>query len=96
MTEIIARNMKAGIPLDTAVADIDYMERYKDFTTGQNWSALPDYVNELHSWGMRTILIFDPAIQVDYQSFQRGISAKARFIEWERADQVMRSIQVCE
>ncbi|KAK6059216.1 glycosyl hydrolase, family 31, partial [Cooperia oncophora] len=94
MTEIIGRNMEAGIPLDTAVADIDYMDRYKDFTTGQNWTGLSDYVKKLHSWGMRTILIFDPAIQVDYESFQRGVDAKARFIEWERADQVMRSIQV--
>ncbi|KAK6036311.1 hypothetical protein COOONC_26183 [Cooperia oncophora] len=70
------------------------MDRYKDFTTGQNWTGLSDYVKKLHSWGMRTILIFDPAIQVDYESFQRGVDAKARFIEWERADQVMRSIQV--
>uniref|UniRef100_A0A7I4Y3Y9 P-type domain-containing protein n=1 Tax=Haemonchus contortus TaxID=6289 RepID=A0A7I4Y3Y9_HAECO len=93
MSETIGRNMKAGIPLDTAVADIDYMDRYKDFTTGKNWTGLSDYVKQLHSWGMRSILIFDPAIQVDYESFQRGINANARFIEWERPDQVMHSIQ---
>lgn len=34
MMGIIGRNVKAGIPLDTVVADIDYMDRYKDFTTG--------------------------------------------------------------
>ncbi|EYB82493.1 hypothetical protein Y032_0358g3401 [Ancylostoma ceylanicum] len=93
MMGIIGRNVKAGVPLDTVVADIDYMDRYKDFTTGEGWQGLSDYVKKLHSQGMRNILIYDPAIQVDYDSFKRGRDANARFIEWERPDQVMRSIQ---
>ncbi|KAK6734135.1 hypothetical protein RB195_017734 [Necator americanus] len=93
MIEKIERNVKAGIPLDTSVADIDYMDRYKDFTVGEKWSKLGSYVEDLHSRGMRTILMFDPAIQVDYDTFNRGMDAKANFIEWEREDQVMRSIQ---
>ncbi|VDL73687.1 unnamed protein product [Nippostrongylus brasiliensis] len=58
-----------------------------------NWSALGDFVKELHSKNMRNILIFDPAIEVDYDSFRRGMAAAsylksgARFIEWERPDQ---------
>ncbi|XGW11781.1 hypothetical protein V3C99_012895 [Haemonchus contortus] len=59
----------------------------------QSWAGISNYVNSLHSLGIRTILIFDPAIQVDCDAFQRGIDANARFIEWERSDQVMRSIQ---
>ncbi|VDK50708.1 unnamed protein product [Cylicostephanus goldi] len=35
MKSIIERNVAAGIPLDTVVVDIDYMERYKDFTIGE-------------------------------------------------------------
>ncbi|WKX94043.1 hypothetical protein Q1695_011364 [Nippostrongylus brasiliensis] len=93
MVSIINRNIEAGIPLETVVADIDYMDRYKDFTVGGNWSALGDFVKELHSKNMRNILIFDPAIEVDYDSFKRGMAAGARFIEWERPDQVMHSIQ---
>ncbi|CAJ0608575.1 unnamed protein product [Cylicocyclus nassatus] len=93
MMSIIERNVKAGIPVDTVVADIDYMDRYKDFTTGDKWSGLGNYLTKLHSQGMRSILIWDPAIQVDYESFQRGLAANAHFIEWERQDQVMRSIQ---
>uniref|UniRef100_A0A158P7E8 Gal_mutarotas_2 domain-containing protein n=1 Tax=Angiostrongylus cantonensis TaxID=6313 RepID=A0A158P7E8_ANGCA len=93
MVNIIERNIKAGVPMDTAVADIDYMDRYKDFTIGEKWAGLSTYVSELHSRGMRTVLIFDPAIQVDYESFERAMDQNARFIEWEREDQVMHSIQ---
>ncbi|KAJ1363754.1 hypothetical protein KIN20_023685 [Parelaphostrongylus tenuis] len=93
MVNIVERNVKAGVPLDTVVADIDYMDRYKDFTVGQKWAGLSTYVQQLHKRGMRSVLIFDPAIQVDYESFQRALDQNARFIEWERQDQVMQSIQ---
>uniref|UniRef100_A0A8R1HPV8 P-type domain-containing protein n=1 Tax=Caenorhabditis japonica TaxID=281687 RepID=A0A8R1HPV8_CAEJA len=83
----------AGIPIDIGVADIDYMQRYKDFTTGDDWSGFSDYMKDMHSWGMKLILIFDPAIEATYPSFQRAISANAKFIEWENKDQVQQDIQ---
>ncbi|WKX94052.1 hypothetical protein Q1695_011367 [Nippostrongylus brasiliensis] len=75
MKRIVARNMQAGIPLETVVADIDYMDRYKDFTVGPKYEGLGEYVKQLHSWNMRSILIYDPAIQVDYGTFERGIKS---------------------
>ncbi|RCN42128.1 glycosyl hydrolase, family 31 [Ancylostoma caninum] len=93
MIEKIERNIRAGIPVDTVVADIDYMDRYKDFTIGKNFAGLPEYVKRLHGMGMRTVFMFDPAIQVDYASFEAGIKMGAKFIEWERYDQVNRTIQ---
>uniref|UniRef100_A0A914XFT1 P-type domain-containing protein n=1 Tax=Plectus sambesii TaxID=2011161 RepID=A0A914XFT1_9BILA len=92
MQAAVTRTQQAGIPLDVAYADIDYMDRYKDFTTGSAWSGFPQYADQLHQAGMRIILIFDPAIQADYDSFQRGISSGARFIEWARQDQVPSAI----
>ncbi|KAK6031093.1 glycosyl hydrolase, family 31 [Ostertagia ostertagi] len=59
----------------------------------QKWKGIPEYVEMLHSKGMRTIFLFDPAIQVSYDSFERAMEMNARFIEWERHDQVMREIQ---
>lgn len=82
-----------SIPIDTGVADIDYMQRYKDFTTGDDWAGFGDYIKQLHGYGMKLILIFDPAIEVTYDSFSRAKSAGAKFIEWESNDQVMRNIQ---
>lgn len=38
-----------------------------------NWAGFGDYVKQLHDWGMHNILIFDPSIEVDYDTFQRAI-----------------------
>ncbi|GMT32516.1 hypothetical protein PFISCL1PPCAC_23813, partial [Pristionchus fissidentatus] len=89
----IAAVRKYQIPIDVVYADIDYMERNKDFTIGDKWAGFSDYVNELHGWDMHNILIFDPAIQVDYDTFQRAVQKNASFIEWERQDEVPRDIQ---
>uniref|UniRef100_A0A915AIC5 P-type domain-containing protein n=1 Tax=Parascaris univalens TaxID=6257 RepID=A0A915AIC5_PARUN len=93
LKETISEVQKAGIPLDVVYADIDHMDLYQDFTLGQNWKELPTYIKELHDQSMHAILIFDPAIQVDSESFERGINGSAKFVEWERNDQVPRAIQ---
>lgn len=89
LKDTIGRIQNAQIPIDVAYADIDYMERYKDFTTGQEkWSDFPKYAEELHSKNVKLTLIFDPAIEVDYDSFQRGLDKNASYISWPRADLV--------
>ncbi|KHJ83754.1 glycosyl hydrolase, family 31, partial [Oesophagostomum dentatum] len=72
MKTVVARVQAAQIPLDIVYADIDYMDRYKDFTVGANWADFGAYVDELHKMGLHLILIFDPAVEVDYATFQRG------------------------
>ncbi|EGT49350.1 hypothetical protein CAEBREN_09763 [Caenorhabditis brenneri] len=73
MKTVISRNQALGIPLDVPYADIDYMNHYEDFTKGDNLSGFPAYTQQLHSQGLQLIVIFDPAVEVDYASFQRGI-----------------------
>ncbi|VDM72971.1 unnamed protein product, partial [Strongylus vulgaris] len=98
----IERNIAAGIPFDTVVCDIDYMDSWRDFTIGDvkiclnfifNFKNLPAYIRTLRSRGMRSVFIFDHAIAVNYTPFERAMKAGARFVEWERKDQVMRSAQ---
>uniref|UniRef100_A0A183U3Y7 Sucrase-isomaltase n=1 Tax=Toxocara canis TaxID=6265 RepID=A0A183U3Y7_TOXCA len=79
--DAIRRTQQAGIPLDAPNFDIDYMNRYMDFTTGSNWQNLGQFVNQLHNEGLHVILIFDPAID------------DAAFIEWPRTDLVQTEIQ---
>uniref|UniRef100_A0A7E4VKB5 Maltase n=1 Tax=Panagrellus redivivus TaxID=6233 RepID=A0A7E4VKB5_PANRE len=92
--DTVARLKAAGIPQDVQFADIDYMERYKDFTYDHDkWGQWPNFTDYLHSQGQRVFLIFDPAIQADYDTFKRGIEQNVSWIEWPRDDLVMRNIQ---
>ncbi|VDK29332.1 unnamed protein product [Gongylonema pulchrum] len=138
MKETIERIRNAKIPIDVAYADIDYMERYKDFTISEvavqivctiiddfkkkkknhriptnciafsyssregsyssilfkkYWRDFKSYADELHKQNMHLILIFDPAIEVDYPSFQRALQKNVSFIEWENYEQVPHEIQ---
>uniref|UniRef100_A0A0K0EVM6 Maltase n=1 Tax=Strongyloides venezuelensis TaxID=75913 RepID=A0A0K0EVM6_STRVS len=90
---IIQRNIDAKIPLDVIYFDIDYMDRYKDFTIGSTFTDLPEYVNELkEKYNIKTFLMFDPAIEVDYEVFQRARNQNASFISWPNTNLVQESI----
>uniref|UniRef100_A0AC35EZV9 Galactose mutarotase N-terminal barrel domain-containing protein n=1 Tax=Panagrolaimus sp. PS1159 TaxID=55785 RepID=A0AC35EZV9_9BILA len=94
---VVDRTKAAGIPQDVQFSDIDYMNRYQDFTYNKDspaWSGLPAFIDTLHkNYGMHFTLIFDPAVEADYDSFKRGIAANASFIEWPRMDLVPTGIE---
>lgn len=53
--------------------DIDYMDRYKDFTINKKgWDDFSAYSKSLKSRTMHMTIMLDPAIQVDYETFERG------------------------
>uniref|UniRef100_A0A0K0DZI5 Maltase n=1 Tax=Strongyloides stercoralis TaxID=6248 RepID=A0A0K0DZI5_STRER len=90
----VVNNMtSSGIPFDTIITDIDYMDRYKDFTIGDKFSELGSFTDDIHKKNMHLILIWDPAIEVDYDSFKRGILSGAKFIEWNDKSLVPTTIQ---
>ncbi|ELK15857.1 Sucrase-isomaltase, intestinal [Pteropus alecto] len=70
---------------DVQYTDIDYMERQLDFTIGERFQDLPQFVDKIRSEGMRYIIILDPAISGNetrpYPAFQRG-QEKDVFIKW--------------
>ncbi|BHF72636.1 hypothetical protein SprV_0401570400 [Sparganum proliferum] len=84
LTEIratIERNRKAGVPLDVQWFDIDYMDRFRDWTVGQKFADLGTFIEkDLHKeLGLHAVLIVDPAIPSnagqDYVPYTSGLAA---------------------
>ncbi len=66
---------KQEIPLDMIYLDIDYMERYKDFTI--NEEAFPDFadfVKKLRGMGIRLVPIIDAGVKIEegYKTYEEG------------------------
>ncbi|MDO5124196.1 MAG: glycoside hydrolase family 31 protein [Eubacteriales bacterium] len=65
-----------GIPLDAIYLDIDYMERYKDFTVNEeNFGNLPEFVEEMKADGIRLVPIIDAGVKIEegYDVYEEGI-----------------------
>ncbi|XP_073088235.1 sucrase-isomaltase, intestinal [Manis javanica] len=78
--EVVKRNREAGIPFDTQITDVDYMEEKKDFTYDDvAYQGLPEFVQDLHDHGQKYVILLDPAISINkrtsgtaYESYERG------------------------
>ena len=79
---------KAGIPLDSIYLDIDYMERYKDFTV--NDDAFPDFkefVAEMSGRGIHLVPIIDAGVKIEegYDVYEEGVKGN-HFVKKENGD----------
>ena len=66
---------EAGMPLDSVCLDIDYMERYKDFTVSeQRFPNFADLVADMRAEGVRLVPIIDAAVKVEkgYRVYEEG------------------------
>ncbi len=64
------------IPLDAIYMDIDYMERYKDFTLNEEtFGNLPEFVEEMKADGIRLVPIIDAGVKIEegYDVYEEGI-----------------------
>lgn len=97
--ETIERNRKAGIPQDVQWFDIDYMEKYRDWTISSNpaYDELTLFVNkELpDKYNLKTVIIVDPAIPSQagnsYLPYQKGLIAGV-FINDSRSGKPLRGV----
>ncbi|XP_037382547.1 sucrase-isomaltase, intestinal [Talpa occidentalis] len=79
----------AQIPYDVQYTDIDHMERQLDFTIGESFHDLPQFVDKIRNEGMKYIIILDPAISGNetesYSAFEKGLE-KDVFVKWPNSD----------
>lgn len=73
---VAAGHRKNGIPLDSIYLDIDYMERYKDFTV--NEESFPDIsslAEEMKVQGIHLVPIIDAGVKIEdgYDIYEEGI-----------------------
>lgn len=73
----VAENYRNNnIPIDMIYLDIDYMERYKDFTIDKE--AFPDFsgfVREIKDLGIRLVPIIDAGVKIEngYDVYEEGV-----------------------
>ena len=66
LDRVAARYRQAGIPLDYICMDIDYMDRYIDFTVNEKrFPDLAGYVKEMGEAGLHLVPIVDAGIKIE-------------------------------
>ncbi|CAL5210061.1 unnamed protein product [Lathyrus oleraceus] len=85
--DVVENYKKAKIPLDVIWNDDDHMDGHKDFTLNPVSYPRPkllNFLDRIHSIGMKYIVIIDPGIAVNssYGVYQRGM-ANDVFVKYE-------------
>ena len=63
---VVSGYHRAGIPLDYVCMDIDYMDRYIDFTIDETkFPQFPEFVQELKQSGVRLVPIVDAGVKIE-------------------------------
>ena len=74
--EVAKRYQAAGIPLDSIYLDIDYMERYKDFTVDtERFPNLKALAEDMKQQGIHLVPIIDAGVKIekDYDVYEEGV-----------------------
>lgn len=74
--DVIDGHEKAGVPLDYVCMDIDYMEKYKDFTVNQEtFPDLQTFIDTVQARGIHLVPITDAGVKVEkgYSIYEEGV-----------------------
>ncbi|MGC8670788.1 MAG: alpha-glucosidase MalA [Thermoprotei archaeon] len=82
VTEIVKKHRQEGVNLSAIYLDIDYMDKYKDFTWGENFPNPKRMIDELHEAGTKVVTIVDHAIRAD-QNYEAFLSGMGHYCELE-------------
>lgn len=65
-----------GIPIDSVYMDIDYMERFKDFTVNEEtFPEFPKFVKEMEKEHIHLVPIIDAGVKIEkgYETYEEGV-----------------------
>ena len=74
--EVVANYRTNNMPLDAVVLDIDYMERYKDFTVDeQRFPHFADFAAEMKAQGIHLVPTIDAGVKIEdgYDVYEEGV-----------------------
>jgi len=76
---VVSNYVQHQIPLDTIWGDIDYMDKYLDFTwdpVNYPLGQVQSFTQKLHANGMKYVVIIDPGIhnQSGYDAYDQGLA----------------------
>ena len=92
--EVADKYQEAGIPLDMIYMDIDYMERYKDFTVDESsFPEFPKFVEEMKRRGIHLVPIIDAGVKVEegYDVYDEGVE-KGYFVKKENGENLLAAV----
>ena len=75
--QVAKEHRDRGIPLDSIYLDIDYMERYKDFTVNkENFPDFGKFVEEMRGQGIHLVPIIDAGVKIEegYETYEEGVA----------------------
>ena len=92
--EVADKYEAAGIPLDMIYLDIDYMERYKDFTVDDSsFPEFPKFVEEMKNRGIHLVPIIDAGVKIEdgYDVYEEGVE-KGFFVKKDNGENLVAAV----
>nr|MCR5754059.1 alpha-glucosidase [Acetatifactor sp.] len=92
--EVVDNYDALGMPLDSVYLDIDYMERYKDFTVDEE--RFPDFegfVKEMRARDIHLVPIIDAGVKIEdgYDVYEEGVE-KGYFCKKENGERLVAAV----
>lgn len=92
--EVVDRYDELGMPIDSVYLDIDYMERYKDFTVDdERFPDFDNFVKEMKARNIHLIPIIDAGVKIEdgYDVYEEGVKGDF-FVKKENGDRLVAAV----
>ncbi len=92
--EVVDNYDKLGMPIDSVYLDIDYMERYKDFTVdNERFPDFENFVKEMKARNIHLIPIIDAGVKIEegYDVYEEGVAGDY-FVKKENGDRLVAAV----